>query len=209
MPDDTRIHWELANPWGIQIPYPAPWGNGAGPPEPRDTWWSGRVFALAELDGGAAGLLLGMETGGVWWLDRANNPVPLSDTWNNPDVNCLAAGPDGPRHFFAGCDGGVIYETDASHGFPLFNWAPVTAPLPATAGDVFGIAILLVPGQQFIIAACAGGLYSSPIPPIIAGARAPYNWTRAEEADVNKAGYFSVAIGQEEWRGQSSPPRGN
>ena len=94
-------------------------------------------------------------------LDPDNNSLPLSNTWNNPNVNCLAAGPDGPRHFFAGCDGGVIYETDASHAVPLLEWA--SAALAEAPGDVYDIVVL--PSQRLIIAACADGLYSSTIPP--------------------------------------------
>ena len=96
MADDLRIRWELANPHGILID------------EQKETWWSGRVFDLLEIDGGDAGLLLATETGGVWLVTPANDALALSNSWNNPDANSVAAGPDGPRHFFAGCDGGVI-----------------------------------------------------------------------------------------------------
>lgn len=192
MADDPRIVWKLANPYGVLRD------------EAQDTWWSGRVFDVKELDGGEGGLLLGTESGGVWFVDSANHALPLSDTWTDPDVNCLAAGPDGPRHFFAGCMGGTIYETDASLGAPLLHWSPVSAPLPAGAGAVHSIAI--IHRHRFILAACAGGLYWSGIPkspewwcvlarlPPRSGRRPAFEWKRATEQDVGPLGYFDLAV---------------
>ena len=189
--DDPRIRWELANPHGILID------------ELKDTWWSGRVFDLLEIDGGDTGLLVATESGGVWFVDATNDALPLSNTWNNPDVNCVVAGPDGPRHFFAGCDGGVIYESDASNATPLLAWNAIA--LPSGAGDVYDIVALS--RHRLIVAACGGGLFWSEIPktppwwcvlaklPSKSGARAPYKWTRADQQNVGQAGYFSVAVG--------------
>jgi hypothetical protein len=144
MADDARVKWELANHYGILID------------QASDTWCSGRMMDVLEIDDGNAGLLVASETGGVWSLDHSNNPLPLSNTWDHPDVACLAPGPDGPFHFFAGCRGGVIYETEASHPTPLLAWSPVTEALPKSAGDVHDIAIMTKP--RLIFAACIGGL---------------------------------------------------
>jgi hypothetical protein len=35
--------------------------------------------------------------------DAQVQATPLSDDWDNPEVLCIVAGPDGPHHFFAGC----------------------------------------------------------------------------------------------------------
>lgn len=191
--DDARIVWEQANRQGILID------------EVKERWWAGRVFDVLEIDGGEAGLLVATETGGVWSISPNAQALPLSDTWNTPDTNCLAAGPDGPRHFFAGCDGGVIFETDASHPTPLLAWEPVDTPLPADAGDVYDVAVLAAP--RVLVAACAGGLYWAKIPQPLpwwciftkpssqGGKRSPYNWVKADAEDVGQTGYFSVAFG--------------
>lgn len=93
MADDPRIQWKLLSRHGILIS------------EDDDAWWSGHVNDVLELDGGDAGLLVGTEKGGVWMVDAGNSALPLSDGWERPDINCLAEGPDGPRHFFAGTSG--------------------------------------------------------------------------------------------------------
>jgi hypothetical protein len=87
MADDPRVHWDLGNPFGILID------------EAADTGWSGRVFGMRELDGGDAGVLIASETGGARLVDDGGDAFPLSNDWTNPDLDCLAAGPDGPRHF--------------------------------------------------------------------------------------------------------------
>jgi photosystem II stability/assembly factor-like uncharacterized protein len=192
MSDDPRLDWSLANPFGIVIDAAA------------ETWWSGRVFDLVELDGGDSGVLLGTETGGMWIVDAANDALPLSNSWTNPNINCVAVGPDGPRHFFAAGVGGVIYETDASHATPLLQWAPISDALPADAGDVYDIVVLR--RHRLILAACSGGLYWSAIPetppwwcvlkqlPPNSGARPPYHWTRADEEKLGQSGYFCLAV---------------
>lgn len=202
MADDPRVHWDLANPGGIVID------------EALDTWWSGRVFDVIELDGGDAGVLVASETGGAWFVDDGADAFPLSNDWTNPDLDCLAAGPDGPRHFFAAGMGGLIYETDASHTAPLLNWSPIQSPLPgatvATAAApvpgfrVHDLAVML--NQRILLAATNTGLYWAKIPEtppwwcVLAklgpnkGARPPYQWNRADEEDVGQGGYFSIAL---------------
>lgn len=191
--DDPRIRWNQATPFGIVID------------EFKEQWWAGRVFDVLELDGGDAGLLLATETGGLWSISANNQATPLSDTWDTPDTNCLAAGPDGPRHFFAGCDGPYIFETNAHHAFPLLAWEPVDSPLPPDAGSVFDIEV--VRNHRLIVAACSGGVYWAEIPKpkpwwcILTtpssqgGNRPPYVWHKAEAKDYGQQGYRSVAIG--------------
>src|SRR6186997_178296 len=98
MADDPAIRWALASPFGILVD------------ETRDVWYSGHVNDILELDTG--GLLVGTETGGVWSVDPVSSTFPLSDEWSNPDINCLALGPDDARHVFAGCRHASIRETD-------------------------------------------------------------------------------------------------
>ena len=202
MADDPRIHWSLANPFGIAIDVAA------------DTWWSGRVFDVLELDNGDAGVLAATETGGAWMVTAGGDALPLSNDWTNPDLNALAAGPDGPRHFFAAGVGGVIYETDASHTTPLLAWTPINAALPgaalATAAApvpgfvVYDLAVLR--GPRLILAATSTGLYWSRIPEtppwwcVLAkagpsgGKRPPYQWNLAIEDKGGPGAYFSLAF---------------
>ena len=65
----------------------------------------GHINDMVQLDGGAAGMLVASQTGGVWMIDRNNDALPLSDRWNKPDVNCLVAGPDGVVTAFNGAAG--------------------------------------------------------------------------------------------------------
>jgi hypothetical protein len=209
MSNDPRIKWELPSPHGFLIN------------EAQDAWGSGHVEDVLELDGGDSGLLVATQTGGVWMVAPDNSALPLSDNWDVPDINTLAAGPDGPRHFFAGGGKvieknltaetppifeGAIYETDASHPVPLLSWKPVDAPLPRSAGQVNSILVLR--RHRMILAACERGLYWSEIPesspqrgclslllsPTSTTAR-QFNWRRADEVDVGQGGYFSVVAG--------------
>jgi hypothetical protein len=205
MTDDPRIKWELLSPFGISIK------------EEQDAWWSGHVTDVLEMDQGIGGLLVATETGGVWSISNGGTTMPLSDSWDQPNVNCLAAGPDGPRHFYAGCPGGMIYETDLSQSIPLIAWKPIEDALPTgKISPVTGIPSLRRAGNvnrlfvwqeaRLIFAACDGGLYWSEIPqmPKKRGClgkflpppapRAPYTWHRAEEEDEGQRGYFSVAV---------------
>jgi len=65
MSTDPRVHWEIANPYGISIN------------EAADSWWSGHVSDMMEIDGGLGGLLVATDTGGVWSVDTANNAIAL------------------------------------------------------------------------------------------------------------------------------------
>jgi hypothetical protein len=86
--------WSLLSPFGIQ----------------KDTaatvWHAGRVVGLLYLQDGD--LLVGSQTGGIWWVSANGDAMPLSNTWVNEDVSCLAFGPTGRQgapHVFAGTAG--------------------------------------------------------------------------------------------------------
>lgn len=218
MSNDPRIRWELPSPHGVLMD------------ETQDAWWSGHVEDVLELDGGESGLLVATHTGGVWVVATNNSVVPLSNDWDIPDISTLAAGPDGPRHFFAGGGKviehnlldvppslpemeGIIYESDASDPVPLLAWKPVDAPLPKSAGKVNSLLVLR--RHRIILAACERGLYWSAIPASAAQrgclapplpsppAREPYRWRRASEVKVGQGGYFSVVAGSLSGRTES------
>ncbi len=201
--------WSLASPFGIAVD------------EEHDAWHTGHINDMVRLDDGAGGLLIAAQTGGVWIVNQNNDALPLSDRWNKPDVNCLVAGLDGPRHFFAGvsASGGngapdgpgstftsAIYEADPESALPLLHWKEI-AGFPADAGTVNDLAV--VPRHRRLVAACDGGLYwaeipkPSPAPGCLsiffpsAGppARDPWRWHKVADPGLGQGGFTSVDIG--------------
>jgi hypothetical protein len=208
MPDDPAVQWVQATGFGILID------------EDAEAWHSGHVNDIVELQDRSA-IVVATESGGVWMIDNNSNALPLSDTWDNPDVKCLVLGPDGPRHLFAGCtvaydsaqkrsyraetgSAPVIMETDSAKLAPLLEWKPVTAALPITAGRV--TRIVVIRNLRRIVVACAkvrpgdtGGIFWATIPPtpFNAGAppRLPYVWKQAKiEGIFNGQGFWDIAI---------------
>lgn len=211
MANDPRVNWSPANPVGIADL------NAA-----QERWWSGRVFDVAELDEGDAGVLVATETGGAWTISTAWHAVPLSHTWNNPDLHCLAQGPDGPRHYYAAGVGGVIYEADPSQPSPLLAWIEVTEALPfaqqATAARPMPpervYDLVVAREHRLIVAATTQGLYWARIPPlppwwcVLNRRRAALRWRRAQEPALGQGGYYSVALGSAAADGVSLPKGG-
>ena len=188
MSDDPTIRWTLASRNGILLN------------EAADAWHSGHVTDLFQLDTG--GLILSTETGGVWLLSADNDALPLSDTWGDPDVNCMCVGPDSSRHFFAGCKGGALMESNAGAVAPVLDWRATTA-LPANAGAISSIVV--IPHLRRIVVAClansdndTGGIFWSLIPATSFGpvfpVRPPYQWRRAVVDKPSPGGYFSLAV---------------
>jgi hypothetical protein len=89
--------WKIANRWAIQR-------DDAG-----DVWHAGRCLDLLAI--GQGSVLVATDTGGVWLIDGAYQAKPLSDSWDAPDMECIAPGPLGREHIVAGARGG-LYETD-------------------------------------------------------------------------------------------------
>jgi hypothetical protein len=135
----------------------------------------------------------------------------LSDTWDDPDISCLAFGPDGTGHLFAGSSGQLpasptraaptIRETDVAAPAPLFNWNPIDAQLPSGAGSITRIAVL--PRLRRIVVACKklladdiGGVFWSIIPESPLGPspppRQPYLWREARVLNGPKDGFYPL-----------------
>lgn len=204
MAQQLGVQWELANSYGIAID------------EASDVWHAGHVTDILELDGGDVSLLVATETGGVFTVS-SGVALPLSNSWDKPNVNCLAFGPDHERHVYAGTDGvelnqvliedGVIYETDITEPIPLLNWKTIDQPLPPGSGHVKRVLVLRQ--HRIIVAACTGGIFWSEIPkvepakqgclgklfPKPAKPHLPYVWTRAEEEEHGQRGYYDAAVG--------------
>jgi hypothetical protein len=208
MPEDPTVRWVQATGFGIQID------------EQEGAWHSGHVNDIIELQDQSA-IVVATESGGVWMIDRNSNSLPLSDTWDNPDVKCLALGPDGPRHLFAGCmvaydsvqkrtykaetsSAPMIMETDSAQIAPMLAWNPITAALPVTAGHV--TRIVVIRNLRRIVVACAklrpddtGGIFWATIPPTWFNAgdplRPPYIWKQAKVVGIPaREGFWDIAI---------------
>ena len=89
MADDSRVRWQLATPFGIQVN------------EEKNMWHSGHVNDIIPLTD-VNSILVATETGGIWLVDQDNGSVALSTDWDVPDVKCMAMGPDGTRRVIRG-----------------------------------------------------------------------------------------------------------
>ena len=190
MENDPTVQWSLANPFGISID------------EASDGWHSGHVNDVLDLANGS--LLAATQSGGVWLINTNGTTLPLSDSWVVPDINCLAQGPDDDHHVFAGCNKGIIRETDLGEAVPLLSWREISNPLPPEAGDVKRI--LIIKRLRYIIAACTKGLYWATIPPtnLKRGCLMPfskpqvrplYNWQKARmDGASNDQGFWDAAV---------------
>jgi hypothetical protein len=216
--DDPALKWKLASPFGILVD------------KEKGAWHSGHVDDIIEFADGRA-IVVATESGGLWLIDPDAGTLPLSDTWDNPDIKCIAMGPDGPRHLFAGCtiaydsaekrsykaesgSAPVIMETDSAQLAPLLDWNPVTA-LPTTAGRI--TRIVVISHLRRIVVACAkvrdgdtGGIFWSIIPTTRFAAgdppRPPFKWTRAKVIDAPAAqGFWDLAVAAT----QNAPSRDN
>src|SRR5579864_1709445 len=123
-------NWQLANPWGILYK--------GKQDDPDAAWHAGRIFDVLRLGSGAGdALLVADDASGVWLVSEAGAPaIPLSASWPDPSTVaagnllqeenstprtlCLAQGPLGAAHVYAGGDG--LYMTDPTATAPLLNW---------------------------------------------------------------------------------------
>jgi hypothetical protein len=160
--------WTIANPYGILVD------------SVQSAWHAGRVFDMLSL--GTGRILVASATGGVWLIDGAFNGFPLSDDWEFPNTECLAFGPSGGDHIFAGCEGG-LYETDPHAADPLRAWHPVK--LPANVNTVYRIATTSEP-PRVVIATDRSVWWAT------GNAGTVYDWQEAKGFDA-KAPFFGLA----------------
>ncbi len=149
-------------------------------------WHAGHVRAILTVGKPVTDTLLGTDSGGVWRIHTPSSgtpgrPVNCSNTWDNPDVMCLAHGVDGPAHVYVGChtlygSPAAIYESNPLAPDPLSAWIAVTPP--AGIGSVYAIATDAA--SRRIVAVGDGGVWWSPIPAVSASAPTrTYQWTQA------------------------------
>ena len=191
----SPLNWLPANPFAILID------------EGQDVWHAGRVMDLLALDTGA--LVVGTDSGGVWLVEGNDRAIPLSEGWDTPDISCLAFGPDGPRHIFAGTDNAsmavaagnelgqavpysvALFETDTATPFPLLNWRPVPLTPVSPDGAIVGtiVRIVVLKESRRIVLACLNGVFWSPIPAL----GNAYNWHQVP--NLPPGGYSGLALG--------------
>lgn len=159
---DLDIVWRLANRFGIRK-------NHKPNTDPfQGNWFAGHVNAVRPITGGsdAGALLVGTNSGGAWLVrtatpDTPASAEPLSDDWDDPDVSCLAQGPDDPEHFYAGASG-QVYETNPRHDSSIRSWRRITT---RNYGVIFAIGV--VPGSPTrIVLATTIGVFWAEIPPL-------------------------------------------
>jgi hypothetical protein len=171
----SALNWLPANPFSILID------------QGQDAWHAGHVNDVLALDTGA--IVLGTDTGGVWLVEGNDNATALSDGWDTPNIGCLAFGPDGPLHIFAGGD--ALFETDTSAFFPLLNWhsVPLTPVSPAGANIGTINRIVVLKQRRRIVLACSNGVFWSSIPT----SGNAYSWQQVP--NLPQGGYSGLAIG--------------
>jgi hypothetical protein len=194
-PPQRPIIWEVASVSGIGLE-----------PEGK-AWHAGRVMdvlvweyrdnpAPAAYDE----VLIGAAHSGVWWIPSGTGyALPQSKDWDNPNVTCLASGPNAEDHFFAGCGnanfdlghssiGGALYETILSRGTPAHNWRKI--PLKRAIGSITDIVVLK--DERIIVLACWGGLFWSKIPATLGD---KYIWNKADWKDAGVSGLDPACYG--------------
>ncbi len=211
MSDDPAVRWRQAPNWAIRID-----------PARGDYWETGHINDVAVPSNGP--LIVGSQSGGVWSVSPdGTSAVPLSDSWDVPDINCVAFGQDGDNHVFAG--GGsqsrsALHVTDPSAPAPLFAWHEIASIQTLKPGQIYSVAVLHAPRR--IVVACDAGLLWAEVPP--AGPPAPgclaallglgsatpwtdaFTWKPARDGDGTFNGaMFSVVIGSSNANRQGRP----
>jgi hypothetical protein len=136
-------NWQLAIPKGIQI-------NAT-----TNAWHSGRVEDMVDFADGS--VLVGTNSGGLWWADPTGRARVLSDTFNHPNISAVERGPYSQFHIFAAAATGALFENQSKE---LNAWQSVNLPTQQTI--IRDIAILH--GARRIIVASTTGVWWAEIP---------------------------------------------
>jgi len=165
---------------------------------PRTIWHAGHINALLSNN---AVIVAGAQTGGVWLI----NPVPipsyrdgdqaicLSDDWDNPDINCLAYGPDSATQVFVGGNATsllILLELIEVTG-AMVPGQTTAIPLPVSCNIN---AIVVQKDQRRIVLATDSGVWWSPLPPTLNNTAA-YSWQQAQGLPFGS--FSGVAVGPE------------
>jgi hypothetical protein len=125
----------------------------------QNAWHAGIVKDILATGDGI--VIVATDTGGIWSVGEQGTGVCLIDT-DKPDMWCLAQGPDGNTHVFAG--GETLFETDVSQVAPLLSWNEVTVTDSDgnSVGTIQDVVVDTV--SRRIVIATASGVYWATIP---------------------------------------------
>ncbi len=205
---------------------------GISPPNDPPATVAGHVNAI--IAAGTAGVLAGADTGGVWQL--VPNPAapgtpaahPLSNDWQNPDIRCLAAGPDSSDHAYAGCRSLSESLPIPYSGIPVLYEAPPGSPgawtpimTTTTGGPDYGTVYAIGVAGRRLLVATSTGLWTAPIPdPGATGTGRAYTWQTAtwqgDSSSITAGGCTGMVIASGQpvvsagaggtiWRGSFGP----
>jgi hypothetical protein len=160
--------------------------------ESQLVWHSGHASAILATSPVA---IVATQTGGVWLVNhyglRDHPATPLSDEWDNPDVECLAFAPGTSSQFYAGCGGsGALYFVELQP--VLGGMEPkrsTVIPLPFYAA-LMQIVVLEV--SRRIVLATGSGVWWANIP-ASPGNVAGYAWHEAKQLPLGT--YSGLAEG--------------
>lgn len=176
------LNWATITPYGIhvdQVPPPRTKRSSRvhKPKKTESAWFSGRVMDILLNE---ENIIIATSFGGVWRVDTSKpvlegfDTACLTDSWDDPNVRCLAHGPDNDKQIYAGCEATLRY-------FELNDESLVTASvlltLPVSDLNVV-YRILIQKNPRKIILATGAGLWWSAIPSVPSQA-SKYTWTKA------------------------------
>jgi hypothetical protein len=172
---DDSIQWSQAG------------GSALAIDKDQSIWYSGHVNAIIPLGNG--GLLVGTDSGGVWTVAANGVALPLSNDWDTTDITCLAIGPDGPNHFYAGTASGDVYVSEPDTAFlGYIKWHPVLDS-SNKAIDTGGVLCMVVTkGNRKLVLGCGKGVFWADIPPLGGG----YTFTKVPI--LPDMGYYGLAL---------------
>jgi len=160
----------------------------------RTVWHAGHVTALL-IHG--VDLIAATQTGGVWLLQSIVGPsplagytgVPLSESWDAPDISCLVWATDGAQAFVGtGAQALVLLEFDTALGGHLVFKQSTTLPVPFTGA----VAMVTLPDPHRVVVISGGEVWWSPIPRPASNISG-YDWQAAEGLPFSK--YTGIAVG--------------
>jgi len=142
-------------------------------------WNTGHVNAILVSDPVA---IVAAETGGVWLVNHypgaipvvASHPAtPLSNEWDDPNVNCLAYAPGSTSQFYAGCNGGSLFLVELQPVLGGMDRKTSTSiPVPFFAPIM---QIVVMEGPRRIVVSTSTGVWWSNIPSV-PGDPSGYSW---------------------------------
>lgn len=161
-------------------------GSGTFSGRVTDIRTSGSVVVVATEDGGVWTIQKKAPVGSSGFQTRA-----LSDEWDDPDVSCLANGPDGHNQVYAGCSRTLAYFELADDG-SITTQTNLELPAPFAGVTINRVVVDADPSRRRIVLATDAGVCWSAIPANPASA-AGYSWSAATGLTGSRVGGLCAA----------------